>query len=110
MIARKLAIAFKSSCGGRGRCCTNAGRRVFAEGKRPSPPARSDQDAFEVSSSSDVVSPSTADGAGRGRALGFGKMSERAGLRIRSGDCLRRFPEGIQDAQGFLSCVSSSGS
>ena len=109
MIARKLAIAFESSCGGRGRgrCCTNAGR---AEGKRPSPPARSDQDAFEVSSSSEVVSPSRADGAGGGRALGFGKMSETAGLRLRPGDCLRRFPETIQDAQDFLFCVSSSGS
>lgn len=110
MIARKLAIALESSCGGRGRCCTNAGRGVVAEGKRPSPPARSDHDAFEASSSSEVVSSFAAAGAGGRRALGFGKTSETGGPRLRSGDCLRRFPEAIQDTQGFLFCVSSGGS
>lgn len=110
VIARRLAIAFDSSCGGcRGRCCAKAGRRVVVEGKRWSPPARSDEDSSKASSSSEVVSP-TAAGAGRGRAWGLGKMSETVGRRIRSGDCLRRFAEAIQDTQDFLLCVSSSSS
>jgi len=110
VIACRLAIAIVSSCGGRrGRCCAKVGRRIVVGGKRPSPPARPDQDASEASSSSEVVSSTTA-GVGRGRAWGFGKTSETAGLWLRSGDCLRRLPEAIQDTQDFLFCVSSSDS
>jgi hypothetical protein len=110
VIACKLATAFESSCGGRGRCCAKARRGVVAEGKSWSPAAGSDQDASEASSSSEVVSP-TAAGAGRERAWGFGWTMGRGGRGPWSGDCLGRFfPEAIQDTQDFLFCASSSGS
>ena len=106
VIARRLAIATESSCGGRrDRFCAGARRGVDAERKRRSPPAESDQDASEASSSSEVVS-STAAGEGRERVLGLMNRSEAAGL----GDCFRRFPEAIQDIQDLLFCGSSIGS